>query len=109
ERCAEAAGVRIVDENEEPDIVIALGGDGTMLQALRAQRGTGKPVFGINFGRVGFLTSAEAEELEPALGRVFFGDYRVVELATLAAEAPGVAESAVNDVVVTSSRPGRMV
>src|SRR2546430_16381663 len=80
-----------------------------MLRALRAHLGSGTPVFGINFGRVGFLTSVDGDELEPALRRVFAGDYRVVALCTLAADAGTGGEAAGNDVGVPSTPPGRMV
>ncbi len=92
-----------------PDLVVALGGDGTMLRALRATLGAATPVFGVNFGRMGFLTSAEGHQLEEALRRVFAGEYRTVELCTLAASLADGPQVAVNDVVVTSAEPGRMV
>ena len=107
---AEVAGVELVPiESEQADVVVALGGDGTMLRALRATLAAPVPVFGVRFGRVGFLTSAEAEELEPALERVFAGDFQEVELATLGARLERETHAAVNDVVVTSAEPGRMV
>jgi NAD+ kinase len=110
EACARAAGVEIVPPDAgEADLVIALGGDGTMLRALRATLGTGTPVFGVKYGRVGFLTSVDGDRLEEALERVFAGDYRVVELSTLSARMDSGPQAAVNDVVVTSSEPGRMV
>jgi NAD+ kinase len=109
EACAREAGVEVVPaDGGAPDLVIALGGDGTMLRALRATLGASTPVLGVNFGRVGFLTSVDGDELESGLARVFAGDFRVVELATLAAAIGGDNHPAVNDVVVTSSQPGRM-
>jgi NAD+ kinase len=108
--CAREAGVEIVPaDGEPPDLVIALGGDGTMLRALRATLGASIPVLGVKFGRVGFLTTVEGERLSEGLTRVFAGDFRVVELATLAASVAAETHAAVNDVVVTSSQPGRMV
>jgi NAD+ kinase len=107
---AAAAGVELVsDEGSTPDLAVALGGDGTMLRALHRFLGTGVPVLGVNFGRIGFLTSISAAELEAGLGRAFAGDYRVVELATIQAELEGAPRAAVNDVVATSSIPGRMI
>jgi NAD+ kinase len=107
---ARAAGIDVVPaESGEQDLIVVLGGDGTMLRALRAALGTSTPVFGINFGRVGFLTSVEGEHLEAALARVLAGDYRVVELSTLDARLGRERSAAVNDVVATSARPGRMV
>ncbi len=91
------------------DLAIVLGGDGTMLRALQRFRGTATPVIGVNFGRVGFLSSIEPEELEPALGRVFAGDYAVYELPTLEAQAGDEHGVAANDVVVHGSTLGRMV
>ncbi|HEY2940706.1 MAG TPA: NAD(+)/NADH kinase [Gaiellaceae bacterium] len=93
----------------EADLAVVLGGDGTMLRALRRFLGTAVPVIGVNFGRVGFLASMEAESLDEGLGRALAGDYRVVELPALEAEAGGERWAAVNDVVVTSSTLGRMV
>jgi NAD+ kinase len=109
EACARAAGVEVVGADAEADLVVALGGDGTMLRALRATLGTGTPVFGVKYGRVGFLTSVGGDRLEEALERVFAGDYRVVDLSTLSARTASAPRVAVNDVVVTSSQPGRMV
>jgi NAD+ kinase len=108
EAAAAAASVELLAE-EDVDIAVALGGDGTMLRALHRFLGTPVPVIGVNFGRIGFLTSIHATELEAGLARVFAGDYRVVELATISACIDGRQREAVNDVVVTSSEPGRMV
>jgi NAD+ kinase len=94
---------------EGADLAVVLGGDGTMLRALRRFLGTGVPVLGVNFGRVGFLAALQADSLEDGLGRAFAGDYRVVELPALEAEAREGRWMAVNDLVVTSSSLGRMI
>ena len=86
-----------------------LGGDGTMLRALTRFLGTGVPVIGVNFGRVGFLSSMGRRDLEAGLGRVFAGEYEVVELPTLELEHPDGRTVAVNDVVVASASLGRMI
>jgi len=91
------------------ELVVVLGGDGTMLRALGRFLDTGVPVIGVNFGRVGFLASIQPDELESGLTRVFAGEYTVVELPTLEAETNGETFVAVNDVVATSSTLGRMV
>jgi NAD+ kinase len=91
------------------DIAVVLGGDGTMLRALTRYLGTGVPVIGVNFGRVGFLSSMMHDELETGIRRVFDGDYDVVELATLDVEYASGRFVAVNDAVVTSATLGRMV
>ncbi len=91
------------------DIAVVLGGDGTMLRALTRYLGTDVPVIGVNFGRVGFLSSMTQDELENGIRRVFEGEYDVVELATLKVEYAGSRFVAVNDAVVTSATLGRMV
>src|ERR687895_1942268 len=93
----------------EADLGVVLGGDGTMLRALQQFLGTGTPVLGVNFGRVGFLASIAADELEEGLRRAFAGEYRVFELPTLEAEVDGQRRPAVNDVVAHGSALGRMV
>jgi len=124
QRLAEERGVELLFPDEErekhdlgaddgavaeADLAVVLGGDGTMLRALRRFLGTGVPVIGANFGRVGFLAAFEADQLEDGLRRAFGGDYRVVELPVLEGEAGGSRWTAVNDVVVTSSELGRMI
>jgi NAD+ kinase len=94
---------------EGAELVVVLGGDGTMLRALGRFLEAHTPVIGVNFGRVGFLASIRQERLEADLGRVFAGEYQVTELPTLDAEIEGATRVAVNDVVITSSILGRMV
>jgi NAD+ kinase len=106
---ADRAGVRLVEEPEQAQLAIAVGGDGTILRTLARLLGTGVPVIGINFGRVGFLASIAPERLEDELARVFAGEYRTIEQPTLEARLDGNRFVAVNDVVATSSTLGRMV
>jgi NAD+ kinase len=80
-----------------------------MLRALSAYLGSGIPVIGVNFGRVGFLSSMQPDELEVGLTRAFRGELEIVELATLEVENGATGHVAVNDVVVTSAVLGRMV
>ena len=91
------------------DIAVVLGGDGTVLRALTRFLGTGVPVIGVNFGRVGFLSSMGRRDLEAGLARVFAGEYEIVELPTLEVEHPSGTGRAVNDVVVASGSLGRMI
>jgi NAD+ kinase len=106
---ARHASVALVDDPREGDLVVALGGDGTMLRALAQLLGSRVPVIGVNFGRVGFLASIRPDDLDRDLGRVFAGEYVTVELPTLEVRLDGERHVAVNDVVVTSSTLGRMV
>jgi NAD+ kinase len=121
---AREAGVELVVSDEEAakhglvaangdeaaaDLAVVLGGDGTMLRALTRFLGTGVPVIGVNFGRVGFLSSIPRTELEAGLARVFAGEYVVVDLPTLEVEVGEERRVAVNDAVVLSGVLGRMV
>jgi NAD+ kinase len=106
---ASAAGVELVDEPERAQLTIAVGGDGTILRTLARLLGTGVPVIGINYGRVGFLASIAPERIEDDLARVFAGEYQTIEQPTLDAHLDGERLVAVNDVVATSSTLGRMI
>ncbi len=108
---AREAGVDLQDgpEAADVDLVVVLGGDGTMLRALGRYLGTGIPVVGVNFGRVGFLASIERGDLETGLARVFAGEYKVEELPTLDVEIGDERRVAVNDLVVASAVVGRMI
>jgi NAD+ kinase len=102
-----AAGGELVDD--EPELAVVLGGDGTMLRALHQFLGTPVPVIGVNFGRVGFLSAMTPETLEAGLGRALAGERRVVELPTLDVNVDGVEAVAINDFVCATSTIGRMV
>jgi NAD+ kinase len=94
---------------QKVDLIVVLGGDGTMLRALRRTLGTGTPVVGVNFGTVGFLTSIKADALEAGLSRVFAGDYEIAELPTLDIDLAGRRQVGINDIVIASSIIGRMI
>jgi NAD+ kinase len=94
-----ASGIRPAAElDEPPDLCIALGGDGTILRALRHFAGHEVPVFGVNYGTVGFLAAAESIDLKPALERGFAGDFEIIELPGLEASIGDERLSALNDV-----------
>jgi NAD+ kinase len=96
------------DPREGCALALVLGGDGTMLRALQRFLDTPTPVIGVNFGRVGFLTSLAAYELEARLPGVFAGDYERVLLPTIEVRRGPDRHVAVNDVLVTSAAHGRM-
>jgi NAD+ kinase len=106
---AENAGVELADDPERAQLAVAVGGDGTILRTLARLLGTGVPVIGINFGRVGFLASIAPDRLEDDLARVLAGEYLTIEQPTLEAQLDGRKLVAVNDVVATSSTVGRMI
>jgi NAD+ kinase len=97
------------DDLGEIDLALVLGGDGTMLRTLARFLDSGVPVLGVNYGRVGFLTSVRREALEEDLARAFAGELDVVSLPTLEVEAGGEQRVAINDVVATSAALGRIV
>ena len=107
ERLARERGIEIVED--APDFAVVLGGDGTMLRALKRFLGEGVPVIGVNYGRVGFLASMGKDDMEAGLARAFDGEFELVELPTLDVEAGGDRFPAVNDVVAHSGVLGRMV
>jgi NAD+ kinase len=106
-KVAERCGVELVD-GDDADLAVVLGGDGTTLRSLHRFLGTRVASLGVNFGRVGFLTSIEADQLEEGLERAFRGEYEVLMLPTLRTD-DGATLVAVNDVVLTSAVLGRMV
>jgi NAD+ kinase len=108
EAIARGEGVELV-KDAKAELVVVLGGDGTILRGLQRFLGTGIPVIGVNFGRVGFLASMGPENVHEGLRRAFAGELRVVELPTLEVELDGQRRVAVNDVVAASSTVGRMV
>ena len=60
---------------EHADLVIAIGGDGTMLYASRLARESGTPILGINRGRLGFLADVTPDEMIASVEQVLRGDY----------------------------------
>jgi NAD+ kinase len=97
-------------ELERDDLVVALGGDGTVLAALRAAAPQDAPVLGVACGSLGALTAVDADGLEKALERVLAEDWEPRRLPALAIDpAGGEAAWAVNDFVVTRHGPGQVV
>ena len=94
-----AAGIEAIDALPgEPDLCIVLGGDGTILNALRAYADTGIPVFGVNYGTIGFLAAVEREQLEDGLERAFAADFEVLAMPALEATVEADRPIALNDV-----------
>ena len=82
------------------DLILVLGGDGSILRALAREAGSGAPVIGVNYGRVGFLASIERETLERDLRRALAGEYIVLELPSLKADWSDGEVLAVNDLAL---------
>jgi NAD+ kinase len=84
----------------DADLCIALGGDGTILTALRHYAATDVPVFGVNFGEVGFLATIDPDGLGGDFGRAFDGDFETLALPTISAGRPEGTWPALNDISV---------
>jgi NAD+ kinase len=80
------------------ELAVVLGGDGTMLRALRTFAGRRIPVFAFNFGAIGFLSTVDHDELDGGLRRALSGDFEVLGLPALSVECAGQRRLAVNDV-----------
>ncbi len=82
----------------QADLCLVLGGDGSILYALRHFARSGVPVFGVNFGTVGFLAAVEREEAEDGMRRAFAGETELIDLPGLEIEIDGRPRVALNDV-----------
>ncbi len=94
---------------DEVDAVVAIGGDGTVLNATRRAMLTGTPVLGINLGTLGFLAEAEPEQLDEVLEALTTGAYTIEERNTIMATVGDVSDSGLNDVVVEKIESQRLV
>jgi NAD+ kinase len=97
------------------DALVVLGGDGTFLRAARVVAEIDVPLLGINLGKVGFLSKAEASELEPVLEHIVGGDYTIDERMVLEGRilrGGGVGEGerhiALNDIVIARGSLARV-
>lgn len=115
ERFAGAASARGVHVHvgsggEAPDLVVAVGGDGTVLKAAQLAVSMGVPVVGINLGTIGFLAEAEPDEMEETLSALIEGRYRIEERNTIEVRLPdGTTALGINDVVVEKIDSQRLV
>ena len=96
-----------VPEDAEGSMVLALGGDGTVLRAAALFEETAIPVLGVNLGSLGFLTQAPIEDLIDALERVVADDYTLEDRMCLGFEAGGRSGTVLNDLVITGATESR--
>ena len=116
-RTAEAVGARGVDEQElgaACDLLVVLGGDGTILRALHRMRCEVPPIFGINVGSLGFLTGVHGEEWPKAVESIVAGDFRLSARTMLRVELvrEGVTVEAftgLNDAVVSRGQHSQLI
>jgi NAD+ kinase len=96
----------------EADIIVAFGGDGTILNVARSVGSRGTPILGVNLGKLGFLAEFGAEELDRAVSDIAANRYIVEERLVLRATTPAMPGKilyAVNDVVLDKSRSSRLI
>ncbi len=96
------------------DMIISLGGDGTLLSTARRFVGTGVPILGVNLGHLGFLTDLEVPDLFSGMEKILRGEYEVEERMMLAAEVRRGSERvagfyALNDAVITKGPLSRII
>jgi NAD+ kinase len=99
-----AMGIELAEDDTRPDLALVLGGDGSILRALRCFANTGVPVFGVNFGTVGFLAAVERDAAADGIQRAFAGEIETIELPGLEVAVEGATGLGFNDVTV-SRRP----
>jgi NAD+ kinase len=117
EQCAAATGAvasRRDDLFDWADLLVVLGGDGTLLSVARSMGTRDVPILGINLGTLGFLTEVNVEEMIPALDRVLAGDAGIETRMRLEAvvqrDGREVARyQALNDAVIAKSARSRMI
>lgn len=110
------SGVAIAHPRElsaKVDVLISMGGDGTLLSAARLVGNSGTPILGVNLGALGFLTQRSRDELADALQSIVRGDYLVEERMALKADIQGNAalpeHFALNDVVINHGPISRVI
>jgi NAD+ kinase len=96
------------------DVIVVLGGDGTLLAASHLLESSSVPIVGVNFGSLGFLTEITLPELYPALesvlaGRYEYDDRRLLRAVVHRAGQPDAAGDVLNDVVVTKAVVSRII
>jgi len=87
------------------DLCIVMGGDGTILTALREYANTGVAVFAVNFGEVGFLATLDPDGLDEEFDRAFAGEFETMELPGITVGRPEGTWTAMNDISV-HRKPG---
>ena len=90
------------------DICFAIGGDGTILTALRTYAGTSVPVFAVNFGEIGFLATVDRDEAEQGFEAAFAGEFDRLALPGIEVGGNGGPWLAINDVSM-HRQPGKRV
>jgi len=86
----DAPGVELnAEAKDDVDLCLVLGGDGTILRALRRYAGTEVPVFSINFGAIGFLATVEPKDIEDGIQRALTGEFELLRLPAIVLDGMG--------------------
>ena len=93
----------------QADVIVAMGGDGTLLRAAEMVHPQDTPILGVNLGRLGFLSGAEPRELDEGFDRLLSGDYSIEERIVLHAQTSDRQVFALNEVVIERSVTARLV
>jgi NAD+ kinase len=96
----DAAGITTAPDPTDADLVIAIGGDGTVLSAAATAMQVGVPVCGINVGRVGYLAEFEVAEITDLVGAIASDRFQIEPHSVVAVDTGSISAVAVNDVVV---------
>lgn len=105
---AQALGVTPFSRTEKVDVIVSLGGDGTLLRGVQYAFRWEAALLGINLGRVGFLTEVEPQDIEAALAAVIGGSYDVEKRTVLHVDAGDQHWHALNDVVLSRGERARL-
>jgi NAD+ kinase len=93
-------GMVVDHEGDDVELCIVLGGDGTILRALRRFAGSDVPVFAMNFGEVGFLATVEPDDMEDGFRRAFAHEFEVLKLPAVVLSGLDGDKAAINDVSI---------
>lgn len=109
-----ALGAEAAEKFNEADLIVVLGGDGTMISAARLIGSNEPSVLGVNYGGLGYLTEQRIEEMIPAVEAVLRGDYRIERRVMLEAELVRGGEiigggRVLNDVVINKAALARII
>ena len=101
--------------NKTFDLLISIGGDGTILRAITYVKDLGIPIVGINTGRLGFLATIQTEEIDSALSEIFNGDYKISERTLLSvttepeSQVVGHTNFALNEIALSRKNTTSMI
>lgn len=112
----QSSAIRKFDQLDRSfDLLISIGGDGTILRAITYVRDLGIPIVGINTGRLGFLATIQTDEIESALAEIFNGNYKISQRSLLSvttlpnSSAIGETNFALNEIALSRKNTTSMI